>query len=154
MKKRFFTLILLMCALTASAQDFNERRGFKGMLNNEIPVEVVWRTALNNGEWVNTGYIYYPKSKNSAPVLIIGERSKVDAIQKSSDNLEALKFTEYQPDGRISGHFTFTYCDVEGDCQFYHGSWTDVATGDSLPMTQMEALYDTPLWAKEIAAGE
>ena len=139
-----------MCATGAAAQAYNEKYGFKGKLNNKIPIEIVWYTGLNDGEWVNAGYIYYPNAKNPAPILIVGEETKADPKAPNSDNLYAINFTEYQPDGAITGRFTLMYYEVEGDYQFYKGSWTNPATGKSLPMTQMEAVFDKPSWVKEL----
>ena len=150
MVKKLLTFLLLMCATGAAAQAYNEKYGFKGKLNNKIPIEIVWYTGLNDGEWVNAGYIYYPNAKNPAPILIVGEETKVDPKAPNSDNLYAIKFTEYQPDGAITGRFTLMYYEVEGDYHFYKGSWTNPATGKSLPMTQMEAVFDKPSWVKEL----
>ena len=151
MKKNVFRVLLIAVMLWAipdsiSAQDFFERHVFKGMLNDKIPIELIWYTSLNDGEWVNAGYIYYPNAKNPAPILIVGKNIKIDPKLPNYQNLEGLQFTEYQPDGSISGRFKIMYYEVEGDYTFYKGSWTNPSTGKSLPMTKMESRYQKPSW--------
>jgi hypothetical protein len=55
------------------AQNISKYHGFKALLNGKIAVEVAFETAENNGEWLTAGYIYYPKAKNPAPILIVND---------------------------------------------------------------------------------
>ena len=121
--------------MSTAAQSY-EKYYFKGKLNNKIPVEIAWYTTLNDGDWVTMGYIYYPNAKNPAPILIVGESTKISPKEPNYDNLQGLKFTEYQPDGSISGRFTILWYEVEGDYTFHKGTWTNPTTGKSLPMTK------------------
>ena len=147
--KKLIAFLFLLCATNAIAQSY-EKHYFKGKLNNKIPVEIVWYTTLNDGDWVNMGYIYYPNAKNPAPILIVGEDTKISPKEPNYDNLNGLKFTEYQPDGSITGRFTLLYYEVEGDYTFYKGAWTNPTTGKSLPMTPMTATFEKPSWVKSL----
>jgi hypothetical protein len=109
-------------------------------------VEIAFQTARNDGEWVTAGYIYYPNAKSPAPILIVGKNVKVNQKLPNSENLYQLRFEEYQEDGSVSGRFNLMYYEVEGDYHFYKGSWTNPATGKSLPMTDMKESFELPSW--------
>ena len=146
---KIILFLLLLCTSSVIAQTY-EKHYFKGKLNNKIPVEIAWYTTLNDGDWVTMGYIYYPNAKNPAPILIVGESTKISPKEPNYDNLDGLKFTEYQPDGTITGRFTILWYEVEDDCTFYKGTWTNPTTGKSLPMTPMQATWEKPSWVKSL----
>ena len=71
---------MMICAVCISAQEVTENRGFKALLNGKIAVEVFFQTAYYNGEWQTAGYIYYPKAKSPAPILIVRNWGKEKPI--------------------------------------------------------------------------
>lgn len=71
MMRLFLSIALLVCTICAKAQNAFEHHGFKALLNGKIPVEVAFETALNDGKQITAGYIYYPKAKTPAPILIV-----------------------------------------------------------------------------------
>ena len=89
---KIILFLLLLCTSSVMAQTY-EKHYFKGKLNNKIPVEIAWYTTLNDGDWVTMGYIYYPNAKNPAPILIVGESTKISPKEPNYDNLDGLKFT-------------------------------------------------------------
>ena len=155
--KKLLLLIAMVHTMSALAQDHDcnatlsqsELRVFKGMLNGKIAVEIAIQTANNQGELIYSGYIYYPKAKQPAPILIVGRPVKVDPKLPHSDNLCNMRFEEFQNDGSITGRFNLMYYEVEGDIQFYKGSWTNPTTGKSLPMTNMSESFQKPEWYPE-----
>lgn len=146
MMRKIFSILFLFCATEMAAQDNYEFHVFKGMLNGKIAVEIAYQTAYNDGEWLTAGYIYYPRAKTPAPILIVGQNLKVDPKLPASENLERLRFEEFQEDGNITGRFELMYYEVEGDYHFYKGSWTNPVTGKSLPMTNMKESFELPDW--------
>ena len=143
--RKLLSMLFLLCVTGLAAQDY-EHHVFKGMLNGKIAVEIAFQTAYNDGDWLTAGYIYYPKAKSPAPILIVGTGLDVDPKLPASENLERLRFEEFQDDGSITGRFELMYYEVEGDFHFYKGSWTNPATGKSLPMTGMTESFSLPDW--------
>ena len=80
MKRLSLAIIFACFALIVAAQEVTENRGFKALLNGKIAVEVFFQTAYNNGEWQTAGYIYYPKAKSPAPILIVRNWGKEKPI--------------------------------------------------------------------------
>lgn len=144
--RKLLTILLLLVAMNAAAQVDYERHVFKGKLGGKIAVEIAFQQAMNDGEWVTAGYIYYPNAKTPAPILIVGKDVKVDPKLPNSENLFQLRFEEYQEDGSITGRFNLMYYEVEGDYHFYKGSWTNPETGKSLTMTNMKESFELPAW--------
>jgi len=143
--KQLLSILLLISSTSLAAQNY-ENHVFKGMLNGKTAVEIAFQTAYNDGEWLTAGYIYYPKAKNPAPILIVGTHLNVDPKLKNSENLFSMRFVEYQDDGSITGRFNLMYYEVEGDYHFHKGSWTNPTTGKSLAMTNMKESFELPSW--------
>lgn len=136
----------MLCATICSAQHY-ETRGFKALLNGKIPVEVTFQTGQNQDhEWVTAGYIYYPKAKNPAPILIVENWGKEKQIVSPEDNVFNSRFEEYQPNGEHTGIIYVKYTEVEGDFQMLKGSWKNPTTGRVLQMSQFEELRNLPAW--------
>lgn len=144
MMKKTLTLILLLVALTASAQvdKYLENHIFVGTMNGKIPVEVAWQSNLDGRM---AGYIYYPNASKPAPILIVGHYGRVNPKERNSEFLNRVDFTEYQKDGSITGRFTLVFTEVEGDYEFVRGEWTNPTTGKKLPL-KMESRFELPSW--------
>lgn len=144
MMRKLLTLILLLVALTASAQvdKYLENHIFVGTMNGKIPVEVAWQSNLDGRM---AGYIYYPNASKPAPILIVGHYGRVNPKERNSEYLNRVDFTEYQKDGSITGRFTLVFTEVEGDYEFVRGEWTNPTTGKKLPL-KMESRFELPSW--------
>ena len=144
MMRKLLTLILLLVALTASAQvdKYLENHIFVGTMNGKIPVEVAWQSNLDGRM---AGYIYYPNASKPAPILIVGHYGRVNPKERNSEYLNRVDFTEYQNDGSITGRFTLVFTEVEGDYEFVRGEWTNPTTGKKLPL-KMESRFELPSW--------
>ena len=144
MMRKLLTLILLLVALTASAQvdKYLENHIFVGTMNGKIPVEVAWQSNLDGRM---AGYIYYPNASKPAPILIVGHYGRVNPKERNSEYLNRVDFTEYQKDGSITGRFTLVFTEVEGDYEFVRGDWTNPTTGKKLPL-KMESRFELPSW--------
>ena len=144
MMKKTLTLILLLVALTASAQvdKYLENHIFVGTMNGKIPVEVAWQSNLDGRM---AGYIYYPNASKPTPILIVGHYGRVNPKERNSEYLNRVDFTEYQKDGSITGRFTLVFTEVEGDYEFVRGEWTNPTTGKKLPL-KMESRFELPSW--------
>ena len=103
MKRLPLALFFVCCTLVIAAQEVTENRGFKAVMNGKYAVEVFFQTAHNNGDWQTAGYIYYPKAKKTAPILIAENWGNEDPIVSDEDNVFDRRFVEYQPEvhGRI-----------------------------------------------------
>ena len=114
MKTLMLSLMLTAATLTASAQQHYENRGFKALLNGKTPIEVMFQTTQNaDNEWMTAGYLYYPKAKTPAPILIVEGWYPEKPIQSKDQNEVVSRFTEYQPDGEVTGILYVTYVEVE-----------------------------------------
>lgn len=144
--KTVLTLLLMICATTASAQTY-ENRGFKALMNGKIPVEVMFQTTRNqDGEWMTAGYLYYPKAKTPAPILIVeGWYPEKPIVSKDKDETVS-RFVEYQPDGEKTGTLYVTYVEVEGDFQMRRASWKNPTTGKVLQLSNFEETRELPAW--------
>ena len=145
-KTAFLSLILMLCNMTASAQHY-ENRGFKAVMNGKIPVEVMFQTTQNqDDQWMTAGYLYYPKAKNPAPILIVeGWYPEKQIVSKDEDEVVS-RFTEYQPDGERTGILYVTYVEVEGDFQMRRASWKNPTTGKVLQLSNFEEMRELPSW--------
>lgn len=146
-KTALSTLLLTLCATTVWAQQHYENRGFKALMNGKIPVEVMFQTTRNqDGEWMTAGYLYYPKAKNPAPILIVeGWYPEKQIVSKDEDETVS-RFTEYQPDGESTGILYVTYVEVEGDFQMRRASWKNPTTGKVLQLSKFEEMRELPSW--------
>lgn len=144
--RKLLLSLMMICAALASAQDVTENRGFKATLNGKIAVEVAFQTVCNNGDWQTAGYIYYPKAKSPAPILIVENWGKEKPVISDEDNVFDRRFVEYQPDGETTGILYLTYAEVEGDFQMMKGSWKNPTTGRVLRLSNFEEMHELPGW--------
>ncbi len=116
---------LLFTVLNAYADGF-ETLCFSGKMGGKISVVIAFDYHDSN-EARPAGYIYYPKAKNPAPILIVGEYLEGDSV---------FVFDEYQPDGTVSGTFNFKVDGFENaDGPFIaEGEWTNPKTGKTFAL--------------------
>ena len=105
-----------------------------------------FQTAHNDGDWQTAGYIYYPKAKNPAPILIAENWGNEDPIVSDEDNVFDRRFVEYQPDGEMTGIIYLTYAEVEGDFQMLKGSWKNPTTGKVMSLSDFQEMQELPSW--------
>lgn len=146
MKKLSLAIIFACCSLIVTAQKVTENRGFKAVMNGKYAVEVFFQTACTNGEWQTAGYIYYPKAKSPAPILIVENWGNEKQIVSDEDNVFDCRFVEYQPDGETTGILYLTYAEVEGDFQMLKGSWKNPTTGKVMHLSRFEEMRELPGW--------
>lgn len=146
MMRIVFSLLLLVCTVCTSAQDLNEMKGFKGLLNGKIAVEVVVSDGHADGDWVTAGYCYYPNAKTPAPILVVAAEEPNKNLIPKADNHYMMRLVEYQPNGQITGIFRIWYTECEGDYEFQKGTWTNPSTNRSMSFTNVEILREVPAW--------
>ena len=146
--RKFAAFLMLLCATTLAAQNYvyDEFHTFKGMLNGKIAFELAFQQSRQDGESLCAGYIYYPNAKNPAPILIVGKYLEADINDPAYENLEHVAFTEYQPDGEITGKIDFEYYEVEGDYTFKKGTWTNPGNGRRFQMTNTDSFFEKVSW--------
>ena len=146
MKRQSLAIIFACFALIVAAQEVTENRGFKAVMNGKYAVEVFFQTAHNDGDWQTAGYIYYPKAKKTAPILIAENWGNEDPIVSDEDNVFDRRFVEYQPDGEMTGIIYLTYAEVEGDFQMLKGSWKNPTTGKVMSLSDFQEMRELPSW--------
>ena len=146
MKKLSLAIIFACCSLIVTAQEVTENRGFKAVMNGKYAVEVFFQTAHNDGDWQTAGYIYYPKAKKPAPILIVENWGNEDPIVSDEDNVFDRRFVEYQPDGEMTGIIYLTYAEVEGDFQMLKGLWKNPTTGKVMSLSNFQEMRELPSW--------
>ena len=137
MKKLLLSLMALLLALQAKAQYEEPPYYFKGMLNGKIEVEIAFEIGPHG---ITAGYIYYPKAKTPAPILIVG------SYMPDDDPYNMVYLREFQADGTVTGILQLRYTEVEGDYEFVSGQWTNPKTGAELPMSRMRSMFRKPDW--------
>lgn len=96
-------------------------------LNGRTPVIIAFQ---KNEDGVVAGYIYYPRAKNPAPIMIKGI---FDGIY---DLMERL------PDGTTTGYLSLK-CDKD---QKWSGAWANPVTHKSLEITDIIFSHEVPKW--------
>lgn len=121
-----------MTALSSLADGY-ETVCFSGKMGGKVSVIIAFDYHIDNDDRPS-GYIYYPKAKNPAPILIVGNYMAEDQV---------FYFNEYQPDGTITGSF---YIKVDGLGGEYadgpyitDGEWTDPKSGKAYSLKGMRS---------------
>ena len=129
------------------AMEDEENVNFDGMLNypllrydakldGRISVTIVFQKNEDN---TVAGYIYYPNAKSPAPIMIVG-----GAIQY--DGKDFYHFSEFQPDGKVSG---FISIEQSGDGRWddkVEGTWTNPKTDKQMKLTDVTFSRTCPKW--------
>ena len=97
-------------------------------LNGRTPVIIAFQ---KDKEGVVAGYIYYPRAKHPAPIMIKGvfDRGTYD-------------LSERQPDGTTTGYICLK-CDKDGN---WSGSWANPTTHKELKLTDILFSHEAPKW--------
>ena len=70
--KRTFCLMVMMLVLTGLKAQIVRQVAFEGKLDGKTAVRVAFE---ENADKIVAGAIYYPKAKNPAQILIVGEHN-------------------------------------------------------------------------------
>ena len=106
---------------------------FDAMLDGRIPVNIVFQ---KTEEGTVAGYIYYPKAKNPAPIMVAGSVQQYEGT-------DFYYLNEYQADGTISGVMNLQYKNENWD-ETMKGTWTNPKTEKELTMGEMTYSREMP----------
>lgn len=97
-------------------------------LNGRTPVIIAFQV---DAEGIVAGYIYYPRAKHPAPIMIKGvfDRGIYD-------------LSERQPDGTTTGYICIK-CDKD---QNWSGGWANPTTHKELKLTDISFSHEAPKW--------
>ncbi len=143
MKRNVFLLVAWLTSFVVQAQD-NDCYAFRAQLDGCISVEIYYEVESERNV---AGYIYYPKAKHPAPILLVGYWN--DNSSDDEDNYIHLYMTEYQPDGTVSGEIYLLATNVEGDVNIVEGEWTNPNTHKKMKLSNFVYLGDYPDWFTE-----
>ena len=140
--KKFLFLTISLAAMTLQAwADGFIYYHFQGKMGGKVSVELVFQKFEDGDEDIVAGYIYYPKAKNPAPILIVGSELQ--------DNY--YHFKEYQPDGVITCWLNIQIAneDAADGPTIADGDWTNPKTGATFSLTTLRSPDDmdrTPMY--------
>lgn len=109
---------------------------YNAKLDGRIPVIIVFQT---NADSIAAGYIYYPRAKKPAPIMIVG------GVTRYGDT-DYYHFSEYQSDGIITGFINFGHKVVDGWEDKVEGTWTNPKTNQEMPLTDVSFNRECPKW--------
>ena len=129
------------------AIDSEEYTDYSGLLNlpccridaqldGRIPVIIVFQTTDDH---IVAGYIYYPKAKHPAPILITG------TVERFDDKLY-YALDEYQADGTISGSIRMNTPNNPDYFSDMEGTWTNPKTQKEMKLASMRFSREMPTW--------
>ena len=110
-----------------------------GKLDGRIPINIVFQREDN----CVAGFIYYPKAKHPAPILIAGS-----VMQYQGNDVYFLR--EYQSDGIITGVISLTL-KVDTYPETLSGTWTNPKTEKEMKMTNLTFSHEAPKWFTQSA---
>jgi len=110
---------------------------FDAKLDGRIPVNIVFQ---KNDAGIVAGYIYYPRAKRPAPIIIRGSVSQ-------NGGTDYYRLSEYMPDGHITGEISLK---VKADEYYYggtmEGEWTNPETKTPMAMQGLTFSREMPKW--------
>lgn len=109
---------------------------FDAMLDGRIPVNIVFQRTDDD---VVAGYIYYPKAKNPAPIMIAGSVTPYEGT-------DYYHMYEYQSDGIISGEIAIEYKMEDEWKEVMSGTWKNPKTQKELQMSNLTYSCEMPKW--------
>jgi len=109
---------------------------FDATLDGRIPVGIVFQCGDDN---LLAGYIYYPKARKPAPIMIVGSVT-------SYDGTDYYSFNEYQPDGIVTGNISLQRKVGDDFSEQMEGEWTNPKTGKSMKMSDVWYSQEMPTW--------
>ena len=128
-------MIMALCISMLSDLQAQVFYRYDAKLDGRIPVTIALQE--DNGTHV-AGYIYYPKAKNPAPIMVIG------SVMHYPDNEAVYYLNEYQSDGNITG--TISIQREKGELQ---GTWTNPKTLKEMKLTGIAVSRQRPEWFTE-----
>lgn len=141
MKKLAMTILLLCSVLTIWAQGERQHERVEltmhridAKLDGRIPINIVWQQLDD----LLAGYIYYPKAKHPAPILIAGGVT-------TYDGKDYYYLKEYQDDGTITGIITLT-TNSGNASKVLEATWTNPKTDKEMSMSSIAYSHKTPTW--------
>ena len=111
---------------------------FDTKLNGRISVILAYQ---KTDDGIVAGYIYYPKAKHPAPIMIVGTVSQ-------SDGKDCYTLNEYQPDGSISGGIRMECSSDDGE-HCMKGVWINPQTKKEMALTDIFFSHEAPKWFSE-----
>ena len=105
-------------------------------LDGRIPVIIAFQE--NNDDNV-AGYIYYPKAKRPAPIMVAGY------VTHGKDG-DFYSLNEYQADGIITGSIVLQQQLVDGWDHQVTGTWTNPKTQKELKLADVKFSREMPDW--------
>ena len=160
MKKLFLMIAVAMMWTIVTAQTYErkdlakdtgtyseEELNFDGMLNYplqrydaKLDGKILVIIAFQRNETGTVaGYIYYPRAKSPAPILIAGSFNQYNGIDYYS-------LSEYQPDGKVSGTITLQHSMNGGWDDKVEGTWTNPKTEKQMKITDVWFKRECPKW--------
>lgn len=109
---------------------------YNAKLDGRISVIIAFQ---KNDDNKVAGYIYYPKAKTPAPIMITGSVTQQDGADYYSLN-------EYQPDGTVSGYIRLQHQLVDGWNHKVEGTWTNPKTHKEMKITDAFYSQVCPKW--------
>ena len=112
---------------------------FDAKLDGRIPVNIVFQRTDDD---ILAGYIYYPKAKTPAPIMIVG------SVVQYGDKLY-YHLDEYQPDGIITGNI---HLETPVEYDYFskmEGTWTNPKTEKQMQMADLHYSQEMPTWFTE-----
>lgn len=112
---------------------------FDAKLDGRIPVNIVFQRTDDD---ILAGYIYYPKAKTPAPIMIVG------SVVQYGDKLY-YHLDEYQPDGIITGNI---HLETPVEYDYFskmEGTWTNPKTEKQMQMADLHYSQEMPKWFTE-----
>jgi len=109
---------------------------YDAKLDGRISVIIVFQ---RNEAGTVAGYIYYPKAKNPAPIMIVGRATNYNGV-------DIYSLSEFQPDGKVSGFISLQH---SGDGRWddkVEGTWTNPKTEKQMKITDVVFSRTCPKW--------
>ncbi len=109
---------------------------FDAKLDGRTPVIIAFQRNADN---TVAGYIYYPRAKHPAPILIAGSVSQYEGI-------DYYNLSEYQADGKISGIINLQHQPANRWDDKVEGTWTNPKTEKEYQLTDIICSSEAPRW--------
>ncbi|MBQ9667289.1 MAG: hypothetical protein IJV45_00875 [Prevotella sp.] len=125
--------LLALTALQTMADDYT-RYCFKGKMGGKVSVEIAFQKFSDARNDIVAGYIYYPKAKDPAPILIVGNQLEGSYYH----------FNEYQPDGTITGWINLSISNenAPGGPIIDDGQWINPKTNATFSLTPLQSPFN------------
>ena len=109
---------------------------FDAKLDGRIPVTIMLQKTNDS---IAAGYIYYPKAKNPAPIMLAGNVINYDG----TDNYNVA---EYQAEGTITGFIHIEHKAIDQYDNKVEGTWINPKTLKELTLADMRYSHEAVKW--------